>query len=318
MSYAIHAHLLRWCALWCALTCVSCLRVETFFFAGVSVDGYDFDRIDIIVDGDFTSPHASVIGPAEREEGFTPLATGERVHWVFAHHLAEPDDPPRTTVLFHHGNGRHLGRFWDRVEVLFQLGYDVMLFDYPGFGRSTGEASEAGTEASSDAMLETLLAREDIDPNRVLLYGHSLGGAVALGLAERSELQAFRARDGSPFHARGVVTESAWCSIEEMIRDAAFLDIPREALTDLRFDGCAHAANLRATPIMILHGARDAIVPLRQHTLLVEHAGPRGVVHTLDATHVNVMIAGGGQVDAAGVPHASPMYESWMRGFVAP
>jgi pimeloyl-ACP methyl ester carboxylesterase len=292
----------------------SCLSVETFFFVGRASNGYDFDSVDINLDGDFSAPHRSIIPRDAREEGFASLESGEQVHWVFAHH----GSGPRTTILFHHGNGPHLGRFWDRVEVLFQLGYDVMLFDYPGFGRSTGTASELGTQASADAMLVTLLAREDIDPTRVVLYGHSLGGAVALGLAERAESGAFEARDGTRFQAQGVVTESAWCSIEEMIRDAAFLDIPRELLTDLHFDGCAHAARLRTTPLMLLHGTRDGVVPLRQHTLLVAGAAPRGVDHVLDATHVNVMIAGGGGVNDEGVPYASPHYAGWMTSFAAP
>ena len=292
----------------------SCLRVESFFFVGQRSDGYDFDHTDTRVDGDFSAPHPSIIPSDEREEGFAALEDGESVHWVFAHHARGP----RTTILFHHGNGPHLGRFWDRVEVLFQLGYDVMLFDYPGFGRSSGTASEAGTAAASEAMLETLLAREDIDPTRIVLYGHSMGGAVALGLADRAEMGGFTTLDGMPFQARGVVAESAWCSIEEMIRDAAFLDIPREVLTRLHFDGCAHAARLRSTPVLLLHGMRDRVVPLRQHILLARDAGPAAQSQVLDATHVDVMIAGGGGLDEEGVPYASPRYEGWMTAFAAP
>lgn len=291
----------------------ACLRVENFFFAGRPSDGYDFDAVDPKVDGDFSSPHISIIPLSLREEGFVELP-GARVHWVFARHA----EGPRTTVLFHHGNGPHLGRFWDRVEVLWQLGYDVMLFDYPGFGRSTGEASEANTEASSDAMLEALLDRDDIDPAQVVLYGHSLGGAVALGLAARAEREStFHTHDGATFAARGVVAESAWCSIEEMILDAAFLDIPRETLTRLRFDGCAHVRSLRTTPVMLLHGRHDGVVPRRQHTLLAQQAG-RATTHVNDARHVDVMVVGGEGPDEAGVPGASTDYRDWMEAFARP
>jgi len=295
---------------------VACLGIDTFFFAGRPVSGYRFDEIDPELDGDLSSAHASLVPPSLREEGLLELEGGEVIHWVLAR---QPDGAARTTVLYSHGNGPHLGRFWDRVEILWQLGYQVLIYDYPGFGRSSGEPSEPGMYAAAEGALELLVARDDVDASRLLFYGQSMGGAPTFELAAR----AMRGELARPL---AVVTEGAWCSMEAMLQDAAFLDVPRELLSQLRFDNCARIAELRDVPVVLLHGARDRVVPPRQLDLLIGAAASPPEVHVLEtAGHVDVSVVGdpwAGPSPAPGRPspavRPSAAYAEWVTSVAPP
>ena len=300
----------------------SCVRVEDFFFAGQSVDDYRWDETDPVIDGDLSSPHPSLVPAGLREEGFVEVDDETSLHWVFAR---QPAGAERATIFFSHGNGPSLGRFWDRVEVMWQLGYQVLVYDYPGFGRSSGTASEAGLYDAAGRMLAMLGGREDVDPDRIVLYGHSMGCAPAFEVAVRSMRGAIVARRGGEdveVQPRAVITESAWCSIEEMIRDGAFLDLPGELVSRLRFDNCARIAELRGVPVMLLHGRRDRVVPIRQLTLLDGTAAEPAIVHRVaDADHVNVSVVGEpwpGSYPPSGVPGPSADYAEWLTSLVRP
>ncbi len=270
----------------------SCVSIEDFFFAARPAEGYRFDERDPALDGDLSSPHPSIVPAALREEGFV-ASEGARLHWVFARQEA---GPRRTTILFSHGNGPNLGRFWDRVEVLWRLGYQVLVYDYPGFGRSDGRPSEPGIHAAARAILAALASRGDVDPARIVLYGQSLGAAPSFDAAVRaSRGEVLAERGEGPLEVRplALVTEGAWCSIAEMVRDGAFLDLPSELATHLRFDSCARIAELRGIPTLLLHGERDRVVPPRQLALLIGRAAePPRVERFADATHTDVPIVG--------------------------
>lgn len=303
-----------------AVSLVACLGVEDFFFAGVSAEPYRWDEIDPQLDGDLSSPHVSLVPPSLRDEGL--LDGASTLHWVLAR---QPEGSARTTILFSHGNGPHLGRFWDRVEVMWQLGYQVLVYDYPGFGRSGGEASEGALYEAATRMLVMLAERDDVDPERIVLYGHSMGAAPTFDLAVRSARGEVVVRRGGvelAVRPRAVISESGWCSIEEMIRDGAFLDLPRELVSDLSLDNCARIAELRGVPVLLLHGERDRVVPIRQLALLDGRAAEPPIVHRLeDATHVDVSVVGLPFSDATlpeGVPRASRDYADWLTSVAPP
>jgi fermentation-respiration switch protein FrsA (DUF1100 family) len=302
------------------LTLLAACEVGDFFFAGTPAEPYRFDESDPQVDGDLSSPHPSIVPAALREEGFVVSGDGASVHWVLAR---QPAGAASITVLYSHGNGPGIGRFWDRVEILWQLGFQVLIYDYPGFGRSSGEPSEPGMYEAAESVLALLAARADVDPSRVIFYGHSLGAAPTFELAsraERGEVIVDRAGESLVVRPAAVVTESAWCSIEEMIRDGAFLDLPGELLSRLRFDNCARIAALRDVPVMLLHGDRDRIVPVRQLALLEGQAAASPIVYVVPgATHVDVAVVGTPRASitaAAGVPRPSEDYAGWLSAIV--
>jgi hypothetical protein len=239
-----------------SLACGGCLTLDAFLFDPVPVEAYLWDEADPQLDGELTDPHPSLVDAAHRMEGFAE-AEGKRVHWVYAH-----QDAPAPTILYSHGRARNLGRYWDRVELLWGLGFEVLIYDYPGYGRSEGQPSERGVLASAMAAGEALQGLRADPGAPVFLYGYSLGGTPALELALRA--------DEVGFVAGGVLTESAFCSVGELVEDGAFLELPADLLTSDDFDACRRIGALPSTlPKRILHGEADDFV-LPRHAELLE------------------------------------------------
>lgn len=270
-----------------AVLLAACLRIDDFFFTGEPIDGYRWDEASPELEGDLTEPHASIVPASDRVEGFVTLATGAEVHWVLARR-----EGAAATLIYAHGAGPHLGRFWDRVERLWSLGYQVLVYDYPGYGRSTGAPSEAALYQAADAIWDEVVpARAEIDPERTLLYGYSLGGAPTFHLAARTAREARR--------PRGVIAESVWCSIEAQIQDAAFIGISRELLARLELDNCARIAELAPdVPVTLLSGTEDRITSPRQMRLLeAATSGPVRLVVVEGAAHADIPLVAGERYD---------------------
>jgi fermentation-respiration switch protein FrsA (DUF1100 family) len=159
-------------------------------------------------------------------------------------------------VLFLHGNAGNIGDRVPHVELLAAAGLDVLAFDYGGYGRSAGRPSEHGTYRDARAALGALLARDGVDPARVIYLGESLGGAVALELALSSP-------------PAGLVLQSTFTSVRDMAR-LHYPYIPRAAVPDA-YPSLRLVAGLRA-PLLCLHGDRDEIVPLMYGQALFDAA----------------------------------------------
>ena len=159
-------------------------------------------------------------------------------------------------VLLCHGNA---GNVCDRLvhaELLVAAGLDVLLFYYRGYGESSGSPSEEGTYRDARAALAALLEQPGVDGSRVLYLGESLGGAVALALAlERPP--------------RGLVLQSAFASVREMAR-VHYPFIPAALVPDA-YPSLRLIRALQA-PLLVLHGERDAVVPVSQGRALFEAA----------------------------------------------
>ena len=99
--------------------------------------------------------------------------------------------PPKGTVLHFHGNAQNISTHIVESYWLPRYGYNVLLFDYRGYGKSEGRVTRAGTVKDSHAAVDYLLSRDDVDPKRLVMFGQSLGGAVGLAVAaERPEIAA--------------------------------------------------------------------------------------------------------------------------------
>lgn len=244
-----------------------CMNLDDFLFNPTRVEApYRFDEASPELDGDLdpNGPHASRIPRWARTEGFVESAAGDEIHWVYAHLPGARD-----TILYSHGNAHHLARYWDRVELLWEGGYNVLIYDYPGYGRSSGSPTEPGVLASAEAVLDVLRTLPGVDPERIFGIGFSLGGAPTFHLAARG------ARGEGPALA-GISTEAAFCSIEALVEDGAGLDLPVGYVSTLRFDNCARMAELRGLPVLLRHGDADDFV-LPRHATLLEAQGDDAV-----------------------------------------
>lgn len=193
-------------------------------------------------------PHPYPIGdwtPDPRvEDVFVETPDGVRLHgW-----LAEPGHgPPRAVVLYNHGNGRNVTARRHVLELFRdRLNATVLVFDYRGYGRSTGRPTEAGVLADARAARRWLAVRAGVREADVVLAGHSLGGGVAVDLA---------AADG----ARGLILEGTFTNLPDVAAAHAPL-LPVRAVMQARLDSAAKIGAYSG-PLLQVHGDADGVVP---------------------------------------------------------
>jgi fermentation-respiration switch protein FrsA (DUF1100 family) len=201
---------------------------------------------------------------------------GVRLHGWFL-----PEAGSRLTLLVCHGNAGNVSHRLDRALLAHaRLGVDVLLFDYRGYGKSEGAPDEEGTYRDARAAWDWLLARGQ-RPERIVLFGESLGAAVALQLALDT--------NGT---ARALVLESPFASVPEMAR-AVYPFLPVWPLVRTRYDNAGKAGRLRL-PLLVLHGERDDIVPFAQGRRVFDAAPePKRFYAIPGASHNDTYIAGG-------------------------
>lgn len=161
---------------------------------------------------------------------------------------------PRTgaagALLYCQGKSGNLSHRTRTVqELLDGLNESVLIFDYPGYGKSDGEASEAGCYAAADAAYDWLTGERHIAPARLILFGNSLGGGVATEIASRRD-------------HRALVLTKTFTSMADMAQ-RRFPFVPARWLVRNRFDNLAKIGACRR-PIFIAHGECDHLIPLSQ------------------------------------------------------
>lgn len=194
-------------------------------------------------------------------------------------------------ALVTHGNAGSIEHRLHIARAWHELGVACLLLDYRGYGASEGSPHEQGLYLDAEAGYDELarrLSAQGLGPERVVLHGESLGGAVAVELALRRPVGA-------------VVVESAWSSLSELAA-RLYPFLPVRFLLRERFDTQAKVARLSA-PLLVLHGRRDEIVPFEHGERLAAAAGAELV--ELAGTHN----AGGFALD----PRARARVEVFLR-----
>lgn len=149
-------------------------------------------------------------------------------------------------VLFLHGNGGNVSHRLYTLRTLHRLGHAVLIIDYRGYGLSPGEPSEAGTYLDAAAAWQHLVAERGVAPHDIVIYGRSLGGAIAAALATQVS-------------ARGLVLESTFTRLADLAAHRYPL-LPGRLLLRMDYDTRARAPDI-ACPVLVAHSRADASVP---------------------------------------------------------
>ncbi|MGH9942891.1 MAG: alpha/beta hydrolase [Pyrinomonadaceae bacterium] len=203
--------------------------------------------------------------PPGGEDAWFSAPSGERLHGWFVR--SQQSDEPKATILYAHGNGGNLSRVGWLARQLSVRGFDVLLFDYRGYGRSEGEvADEQQLYEDADAAYEYLVRERHIPPQQLVLYGQSLGTTAAIDLASRRD-------------CRALVVESGLSSVSDMAATALpWLPRPLHALSRNRFDSAAKIQRARC-PALVTHGDPDSVIPAEQGRKIYAAArGPKKLV----------------------------------------
>lgn len=191
-------------------------------------------------------PYESVIIPTE---------DGLKLHGWFV--PAQAAMGTAGTVLFFHGNAGNISHRIDYLSMFHRLGYQTFIFDYRGYGQSSGTPSESGTYIDAQAAWDYLVEDKGIQPDRIALFGESLGGAVAAWLAAR-ERPAL------------LVLASVFTSLPDMAAKI-YPFLPVRLLSRFNYNTLEYLESV-ACPVFIAHSPQDEIVPFAQGRALYEAA----------------------------------------------
>jgi len=187
-------------------------------------------------------------------------------------------------VLYFHGNEGNVSTSIGETSLLRSLGYSVLVVDYRGYGESDGAfPSETSVYEDAEAALDALVHEWRIQPQRVFVYGHSLGAAIAIDLASRHP------------ELGGLIVESAFTSIYDMAKlESKYGIFPVGLLLNQRFESIKKVSRL-SLPVLYIHGTADRVVPYNMGVALYERSGGEKRF---------VAVAGGGHDDNAAVAPA--------------
>jgi hypothetical protein len=182
---------------------------------------------------------------------------GTRLHgWFFSPEGGRPDGAKATVVHFH-GNAENISTHFQAVAWLAREGFNVFAFDYRGYGQSDGEPDKDGIQDDAVAAVRWVRGRPDVDPDRLIFFGQSLGAAIAVHLAAGQERAGLRV----------VVLESGFSSYRASTRDklaASFLTWPFQwplsYLVSDRDRPRDDIAKIAPVPVLIIHGTADPVV----------------------------------------------------------
>ncbi|WP_375771179.1 alpha/beta hydrolase [Archangium gephyra] len=165
-----------------------------------------------------------------------------------AAYVKATQQPPRAYVLYFHGICCNLNQHISRPKGLANLGYDVLVFDYRGWGTSTDlEPTEPGLLDDSRAALAWLSARAGVPADRIVYYGRSFGSAVATQLAAHVPPAA-------------LVLESPFSSVQGLVRDSSNMDLPAGFFAEGSWDTEGRVRSLQGVPLLLLHGTADDFI----------------------------------------------------------
>jgi len=188
----------------------------------------------------------------EYEELHITTGDGVQLHGWYL-----PAARARGTLLFFHGNAGNISHRLDSLRIFHDLGLNVLLFDYRGYGESEGSPDEAGTYRDAEAAWDYLVMQRGESPGRIVLFGRSLGASLAAWLAAQREPAA-------------LILESAFISVPELAADL-YPWLPARRLARLHYATREYLAQVRC-PVLVAHSPRDEIIPYRHGQALYRAA----------------------------------------------
>ena len=159
-----------------------------------------------------------------------------------------PRQGAEATILFSNGNAGNISYRLEKISIMNEIGFNILVFDYRGYGKSEGAPSEQGFYSDIQAAYNYLVGTRGISPGDIILYGESIGGAVVIELAGKSPVKA-------------VIIEAAFTSVKDMA-SIAFPGVPHFIL-ESRFDSLEKIKDIKY-PKLLIHSMDDEIVPFEQ------------------------------------------------------
>lgn len=168
-----------------------------------------------------------------------------------------PADNESGTLLFFHGNAGNISHRLDSIRIFNKLGLSVLIIDYRGYGQSLGRVSEEGTYRDAEAAWKYLVEERKIASTKIIVFGRSLGGAIAARQAVKNTPAA-------------VILESVFTSVPDMAAKL-YPVLPVRLLSRFCYDAQKDVEKITC-PVLIIHSPADEIIPFENGLVLFESA----------------------------------------------
>jgi len=190
----------------------------------------------------------------EYEDVFLRTKDGLEINAWFIPAKGSPSQ--KYTLLFSHGNGGNISHRISKIVILNQLDLNIFIYDYRGYGKSEGRPSEKGFYLDTQAAYDYLIKDKGINADSIIVYGESLGGAVAVDLASRERLKA-------------LILEGVFSRTKDMAREI-YPFLPSIFIHN-KFDSLGKIKNIKI-PKLFIHSSIDEIVPIHLSRRLYDAA----------------------------------------------
>ena len=236
----------------------------------------------------FYYPDNKVYGqaPWSAESVTVTAKDGTRLHGWFIPSATGPTDNAVATVIHVHGNAGNMSAHWPLVGWLPERNYNLFMFDYRGFGKSQGTPSQQGLYDDTKSAIDYVRRRSDVNPQRLVLLGQSLGGNNILA-AIGSCMDCVNERSANRSGIRAVILDSTFSSYSaianKMIPGSGFL-------LDDRYSADRNIASISPIPLLIIHGKADHVIPWQHSEKLYQLAGqPKEEILIPDGEHIDAL-----------------------------
>lgn len=189
-----------------------------------------------------------------------------------------PAQDERAVLLFFHGNAGNISHRMLSLQVFNRLRLSTLIFDYRGYGHSAGQPDEIGTYRDAEAAWRFLVEKRGVPPSRIIVFGRSLGAAIATYIASRHT-------------PRALIVESAFTSVPDLA--ARFYPfMPVRWLTRFHYTTKDYLERV-SCPVLVVHSREDDIVPVEHGYALFETAQPPKDFFEINGTHNDALLVTG-------------------------
>ncbi|USF89231.1 MULTISPECIES: alpha/beta hydrolase [sulfur-oxidizing symbionts] len=209
---------------------------------------------------------------------------GTRIHGWFIPNSKASDTQKQATLLFLHGNAGNISHRLDSIKLFNNLGLDILIIDYRGYGQSTGKPTEAGTYQDAEAAWHYLTATRGIKENKIILFGRSLGGSISAWLASQHTPAA-------------LIVESSFSSAHSM-GQRIYPFLPVRLLSRFQYNTKEYVKAIHC-PVLVAHSRDDDIIPYEEGRDIFNSAHePRYFLKMRGGHNDGFIISGSSYVDA--------------------
>ena len=253
---------------WAVVVCLVVLLLASFYLFYPRVENFFVFFPDSSFDLTPDALHLTY------KDVFFSTEDGRRLHgWFF------PQDGDSPVILFCHGNAGNISHRLHNVRLLLEKGLQVFIFDYRGYGKSSGRPSEKGIYMDGLAAYDYLVEMEYFTPDKIILFGRSLGATVAIEIAVRKDV-------------KGIIIESGFTSTKGMAK-TMFLFNPFSHFLPANYNNLEKIVRI-SVPKLIIHGDEDHIVPFAMgEKLFAASKEPKYFYALRGAGHNDTYVVGG-------------------------